>query len=231
MNAKQLERAYSEIYEAPTNVEEVWFAGCHCDVGGGSVTNGTRPNLARIPLRWMIRQTFLTNTGIMFSARGLRKLGLDLDPVTYHPVLKRPPALEVPKNTFIQHIPRTNLKRLTIEEYDAQVKEAAEAEAELTEQEVDLKDALSPVYDQLSLARWWWILEMLPIRHHFQKEDNSWTWLIGMNFGRGRHIPRQTKHGVKLHRSVKTRLEATYADGKSYFPKANLKLDKVTWVD
>ncbi|KAJ7095024.1 hypothetical protein C8R44DRAFT_890151 [Mycena epipterygia] len=26
-----------------TDVQEVWFADCHCDVGGGSVLNGTRP--------------------------------------------------------------------------------------------------------------------------------------------------------------------------------------------
>ncbi|OBZ65180.1 hypothetical protein A0H81_14820 [Grifola frondosa] len=37
-----------------TNVLEVWFAGCHCDIGGSSVSNETKNNLARIPLRWMI---------------------------------------------------------------------------------------------------------------------------------------------------------------------------------
>ena len=37
------------------------------DTGGGSVRNGTRHTLARIPLRWMIRQCFLANTGIQFT--------------------------------------------------------------------------------------------------------------------------------------------------------------------
>jgi hypothetical protein len=36
------------------------------DVGGGSVVNGTRNSLARIPLRWMVQQCFIANTGIMF---------------------------------------------------------------------------------------------------------------------------------------------------------------------
>ncbi|KAJ3566808.1 hypothetical protein NP233_g6769 [Leucocoprinus birnbaumii] len=226
---KHMERQYSEASDARTDVEEVWFAGCHCDVGGGSVSNGIRPNLARIPLRWMIRQTFLTETGIMFSARGLRRIGLDLDPNTYHPILQRPPALELPSNTHIQPIPRK--ERLSLEQYDAKIKADADAEQELSEQEIDLRDALSPKYDQLSLARYWWALELLPGKHRYQKEDKSWTWEITFNLGRGRHIPRQTRHGVKVHRSVKTRLEAGYVDGKAYRPKANLDLDKVTWVD
>ncbi|KAF5355040.1 hypothetical protein D9756_005790 [Leucocoprinus leucothites] len=226
---KELERHYSEDVTVPTDVEEVWFAGCHCDVGGGSVSNGIRPNLARIPLRWMIRQTFLTETGIMFSARGLRKLGLDLDPTTYHPILERPPALEVPQNTYIQPIPPP--ERLSFEQYDAKITADAEAEEELTEQEIDLRDALSPKYDQLKLARWWWILEVIPMKFRYQKENKSWTWYLGMNVGKGRHIPRQMRHGVKVHRTVKTRMDATFANGKTYYPKANMKLDKVTWVD
>jgi hypothetical protein len=32
-----------------------------------------------------------------------------------------------------------------------------------SEEEEELHDALSPVYDQLKLKRWWWILEILPI--------------------------------------------------------------------
>lgn len=42
---------------------EVWFAGAHTDVGGGSVKNGERYSLARISLRWMIRQCFKCDTG------------------------------------------------------------------------------------------------------------------------------------------------------------------------
>ncbi|KAG8680219.1 hypothetical protein FRC11_002790, partial [Ceratobasidium sp. 423] len=43
----------AEEREHETDVKEVWFAGAHCDVGGGSVPNETKNNLARIPLRWM----------------------------------------------------------------------------------------------------------------------------------------------------------------------------------
>ena len=46
------------------------------DVGGGSVPNGTRNSLARIPLRWMIRECFKCDTGIIFDAAQLQQAGL-----------------------------------------------------------------------------------------------------------------------------------------------------------
>ncbi|EIN14621.1 hypothetical protein PUNSTDRAFT_130247 [Punctularia strigosozonata HHB-11173 SS5] len=62
-----------------TDCKEVFFAGTHCDVGGGSVKNHTRHSLARIPLRWMIRECFRTDTGILFDASLREVLGLDID--------------------------------------------------------------------------------------------------------------------------------------------------------
>lgn len=74
----------------PTDACEVWFAGCHCDVGGGSVKNRTAHSLARIPLRWMIRECFRMKTGIIFDARLLHEeIGLDYRTV-YPRVLERP---------------------------------------------------------------------------------------------------------------------------------------------
>jgi len=48
--------------------------------------------------------------------------------------------------------------------------------------------------------------------------------------GRGRHIPRQHKVGVKFHRSVKIRMEADDLVGGKYWPKAKLKVEP-QWVD
>jgi hypothetical protein len=177
----------------------------------------------------MVRQAFATETGIMFSARGLRKLGLDLDPVTYHPLLTRPPALEMPSDTYLQPIPKP--EKLTLEQHEAKVKADMQAEAEMSELEIDLKDSMSPVYDQLKLAPFWWMLEFLPAKHRYQRADGTWAAWLGFNLGRGRHIPKQSERGVKVHRTVKYRLETTYENGSSYYPNANLNLDKVTWVD
>jgi hypothetical protein len=48
--------------------------------------------------------------------------------------------------------------------------------------------------------------------------------------GRGRHIPRQNKVGVKFHRSVKIRMEADGLEGGKYWPQAKLKVEP-QWVD
>ncbi|KAH9897658.1 hypothetical protein C8Q73DRAFT_787913 [Cubamyces lactineus] len=83
--------------QGETDVKEVWFAGCHCDVGGGSVPDETHHALARIPLRWMIRECFRTKTGIRFHAELLKNIGLD--PATLWPA--PPPSHEWPGDEFV----------------------------------------------------------------------------------------------------------------------------------
>jgi hypothetical protein len=56
--------------------------------------------------------------------------------------------------------------------------------------------------------------------------------LGSLNLGAGRHIPRQqnVNVGVKVHRSVKVRMEADGLKGGKYWPKANLHVEP-QWVD
>ncbi|KAJ3754777.1 hypothetical protein EV360DRAFT_96434 [Lentinula raphanica] len=54
-----------------TDVLEVWFAGCHSDIGGGSVPNSTKDSLSDISLRWMIRQVMESQCGIKFNEDAL----------------------------------------------------------------------------------------------------------------------------------------------------------------
>ena len=53
------------------------------------------------------------------------------------------------------------------------------------------------------------------------------------NLARPRFIPKQ-KNGVKVHRSVKLRMEAEYEDarrkGKKYSPRAYIQVEP-TWID
>lgn len=57
------------------DVLEVWFTGCHANVGGGAVPNDERHVSSRIPLRWMIRQCFDCDTVIVFDSHGLAETG------------------------------------------------------------------------------------------------------------------------------------------------------------
>lgn len=191
---------------------------CCADVGGGSVENGTRHTLARIPLRWMIRQCFLANTGIRFHSALLPKVGLD--PHSLYPDVKeRPPALyissyapgassipttvvskaaELPPSpstdagtpvstlsatpllaststdttkTLVSFTEDALASGLTVDEW---LQRLREQDAPLTEEEEDLADALSPIYDQLSLAKGWWSLEVVPLRQRYQTVHDKW---------------------------------------------------------
>jgi hypothetical protein len=51
----------------------------------------------------------------------------------------------------------------------------------------ELQDALSPIYDQLKMVRFWWLLEVLPLRTLKQRaiynatessEDFFWLWAL-----------------------------------------------------
>lgn len=79
-----------------TDVKEVWFMGCHSDIGGGTVKNDERHKLSQIPLRWMIRQSFECDTGIMYNTAKLVEIGLDVQTLwpLYSPV--RIPAFGPP---------------------------------------------------------------------------------------------------------------------------------------
>ncbi|KAF8190874.1 hypothetical protein BJ912DRAFT_965013 [Pholiota molesta] len=228
---KAMERQYSGSSDTPTDIEEVWFSGCHCDVGGGSVDNDTTRSLARIALRWMVRECFKADTGIMFSSEGLREIGID--PNSLYPLVKpRPPPLSA-AGAKIQSI--HDAPHQDYEEFAGIGASAALGESEKTEEEHELLDALSPVYDQLDLAWFWWLLELIPFRQKYQKGDNTWDTTFVWNLGNGRFIPKQKKHIVKVHRSVKMRMEAEHENGEKYVPKASfqtaLDLGNVQWVD
>ncbi|PBK58558.1 hypothetical protein ARMSODRAFT_1028161 [Armillaria solidipes] len=238
----EMERLHSSFFGKATDIEEVWFAGCHCDVGGGSVKNSTRNSLARISLRWMVRECFKTKTGIMFDSQRLRVLGLD--PTTLHPfVTPRPPALSVDSAMMIlSGPPRPPLKQRlvsaicrrtlpTCPENEAHASALLEEYRPIgTEEEEELRDALSPMYDQLKCSRSWWILEVIPMEFWHQKGD-KWVSRFGPNLARPRIIPKHSS-GVKVHRSVRMRMDAFHEHNpqKKYKPKACLTVTP-TWVD
>jgi hypothetical protein len=157
------------------------------DIGGGSVPNGTRNSLARIPLRWMIRQCFLVNTGIQFHYDSFKDIGLDpntLSPfVTPRLAALKPSAATVAEVKASAHSAEPTDATLT-DEAQASPKAASTFKSEEDE---ELVDALSPIYDQLKLAKAWWILEILPLRHRAQNRKDScrkpyWQYVFFLKF-------------------------------------------------
>ncbi|KAG8982743.1 hypothetical protein FRB90_006578, partial [Tulasnella sp. 427] len=65
------------LKERDRTVEEVWFAGCHGDIGGGWEGQRQSAQLSRIPLRWMIREAKKCTDAIVWNERALRTFAVE----------------------------------------------------------------------------------------------------------------------------------------------------------
>lgn len=190
-----------------TDVLEVWFMGCHADVGGGAVGNEVRHKLSNITLRWMLRQTFECNTGLIFDTVKLAEMGLDvhtLYPKYYRlhkPVVGPPPSMmeKYKAGTLapIRHRssaleptdPDDGTEGVYNIKYHDDEEDSPEKRNWVPEQVEDHFDAAAPMNDQLIQAKGWWILEFWPIKYRIQKKDSdAWEKKIGFNRGRFRAI-------------------------------------------
>ena len=186
----------------------------------------------------------------MFHKATFPKVGLDPDTL-FPQVLSRPPVIFQDPNVHTIPVP----KPLVVCD-DRKAVVYTDGGSFINEAEEDLADALSPMYDQLKLAKHWWILEMIPQKIKYQSGRNDQMvaeikyvhfsvsfhffslstqvvngyFPIRVNRGHGRHIPLQRKNGVKIHRSVKIRMAALGLENGTYAPKANLKVEPI-WVD
>lgn len=202
-----------ETERPPADVLEVWFAGAHADVGGGAVRNETRHVLARIPLRWMIRETFKCNAGILYKRDALAETGLDVPslwPIVQHrqrpQVGPSPAVLELSKHKELPALARRPhaLKHFTAHGDLDYPKSAGEADL-LPEQVEDYFDALAPMNDQLMQAWGWWFGEFWPVKIRVQNMWNDdWRKRLTVNLGRYRAV--QDLEPI-MHWTVKQRME------------------------
>ncbi|KAG6816825.1 hypothetical protein H0H87_002668 [Tephrocybe sp. NHM501043] len=130
-----------------TDVLEVWFSGCHADVGGGSVQDSEPHSLANISLRWMVRQVQKAHCGIMFDAQAMERAGIPLMVFAdIDTLVVKSPDVELPPTSPINEI----------------------------EEEEDAQDALEPINDQLKANPMWWVLENIPLTYSWQDPECVW---------------------------------------------------------
>ncbi|KAF9533195.1 hypothetical protein CPB83DRAFT_846025 [Crepidotus variabilis] len=80
-NFKQRARKPVFVSPADTNdVREVWFVGCHGDIGGGSVPNQESSCLSNISLRWMVHEVIAADCGIKFDPAALERAKINNSP-------------------------------------------------------------------------------------------------------------------------------------------------------
>ncbi|KAF8664834.1 hypothetical protein AX16_000675 [Volvariella volvacea WC 439] len=190
------------VYDPPDvpDIKEVWFAGCHADVGGGSHEDVVIQSLSNITLRWMIKECYQQKKekglNILFREDILRTYGL------------HPRELETdPEGVAIHSRPGDADAKAEQEQQERQNEQNTSfTDLALRIWKRDVTDLGSVIYNQLTRHPAWWILEFIPMLYTHQQPDGSWMRFRRRNLGRGRYIP-HTDHRVRVHISVRDRIE------------------------
>ncbi|KAH9010783.1 hypothetical protein EDB84DRAFT_1541996 [Lactarius hengduanensis] len=149
-----------ELYD--TDLKEVWFAGCHNDVGGGSTPDSVGHSLANIPLRWMVQEVMRADCGIQFDFDAFARWNI---PVTFG----RDPY----PSTSDTGTPSQDSGN-----------GGSGTEGSVTENDrADSLDIVQPIHDDLGAAPVWWLLEIIPTLFAYQNAQDS------LHLGRGRYVP------------------------------------------
>jgi len=97
---------------------------------------------------------------------------IGLDPKSVWPEVKiRPP----PVHEFSGTPPPETRPFLTLPEANGA---PIEDDSFVSEEEEDLADATSDINDMLEIAKSWWIMELIPQKIKFQKDDDTWMTKI-----------------------------------------------------
>ena len=135
------------------------------------MANDTRYSLARIPLRWMIRECFKTKTGIIFDAHMLKyEAGLDIGP---GPTFAAPQSLLPTTHKLAKKAEGPSWISSTLSWIQVKVssppKTTSDDNDDKTpiipmgdESQEELNDALSRIYDQLEEHSYWMAMEQIP---------------------------------------------------------------------
>ena len=156
-------------------MKEVWFAGCHADVGGSAVKDAVRDSLANIPLRWMVKEVMISQCGIRFDREALKEAGIPtLDDHTR-------PAAEQNRTEGPETEPGVPLASSSSPGEDGSGEhairggEGINVEAQGFPQD---QEALADIHDELKIHWSWWLLELMPTKFGWQecKPDGTWKW-------------------------------------------------------
>ena len=156
-------------------IQEVQFAGCHSDVGGGAVEDAVRYSLGDISLRWMVKQVILSECGIKFDMVALRAADIDVSTI----------VLVGPTQRTVDQLWRRKSDAEAVTASLALPTPSAEDGSEedlipkgkgkdVEEQVWPQEDVLADTHDKLKSQPWWWFLEIMPMKFTWQEADGTW---------------------------------------------------------
>ncbi|KAH9044304.1 hypothetical protein EDB85DRAFT_1884840 [Lactarius pseudohatsudake] len=133
-----------EVFKKP-DVREVWFVGCHADVGGGVMKNEEK-GLSDISLRWMVREIVKAGVKVIFDGKALKVLDIPVSMIMLQPTTDDPQP---------QH-PETNGTLINRKKRDGYWNQTSPEHYSL-----DVEDVKATISDQLEKVRAWRLLEKL----------------------------------------------------------------------
>ncbi|KAG9033978.1 hypothetical protein FS837_002309 [Tulasnella sp. UAMH 9824] len=225
----------------PTDVQEVWFAGCHADVGGGSTPNNEIHTLANPSLQWMVSEVIKHAPYILFRPDAftydkafstLTVTKTDLSPKPARPRIPSTFRRATAGNPAPSPSPTpTPLPPLTAATVGSSTLNGTDVEDEQTvvsvEQTEPEKDANAPKNDQLVKKPVWLLLEYIPIFQYYQDGDGIWHWRFRWNARRPREIYDSTPN---FHASVKLRKDYEGKWLTKFIPKRGEEV-KINYVE
>lgn len=159
-------------------VLEVWFAGCHSDVGGGAVDDDVRYSLADISLRWMVKQVILSQSGIKFDEIALRRAEIDVSTVILVAPTKPNVELEVEVGPALPTPLTSPGEDGSGEDMIRKGQNNDVGDQSWPRQQ----DVLADIHDQMKRQPLWWFLEFLPMKTTWQEADGTWKSEWGYAF-------------------------------------------------
>ncbi|KAG8908871.1 hypothetical protein FRC01_007236 [Tulasnella sp. 417] len=201
----------------PTSIKEVWFAGCHADVGGGSTPNDDIHTLANPSLQWMVSQVLAHVPELLFRSdaftydKAFSTLTTTKSDKNPKPARPRIPSTfrraAAPAGSDSSPTP-TPLPPMTAATAGSSALNGAAHEEEEEQTVVAVlqtnpdEDANAKLYDQLSMRPVWLILEYVPRFQYYQDGKGVWHWRFRWNASRPREIYADK---INIHKSVKLR--------------------------
>jgi hypothetical protein len=180
-------------YEPPdrdyADVQEVWFTGCHADVGGGSHSTRRNRSLSSIPLRWMIKECILAKTGIQFDLEYLKEsVDFDFNGLLEEMTRKGVKVEDLGEGykdlrKYADKDNTTVPPSIIVESanggpvqtrYASNHPQANGHHFHLGRHPLDLRDN---IFDQLILVWLWWFIEFIPTLFTYQDAGGNWIRL------------------------------------------------------
>ena len=206
---------------AEQDIEEVWFPGCHADLGGGWPLNGQQSALSHGPLVWMVREA--QRAGLEFDSEQMLILRCcdetfsnDINSTPNGPAMPEIQVTGVPNEDSLFNSPKHEKE----EPGWAQGLQPSEPKKSSFQDHLESAYTKGLIHDCLEFNNGlspgsvisWKIMEYMPFRRMDLRPDGSWKAIsFPLPMGETRDIP----ENAWIHHSAIKRMEAdpTYRPG------------------